>query len=160
MSPLSLLPLHLFLFSIKISLLLLYYFYIIQMTNKIQWESVREKHSVSFSNLFWSKQCVNLKEITNIWFHLDCCNWVKCPHYLFIYFLSFCLFRAAPAVYGGSQARGPVGATAAGLHHSHSNTGYESCLYLRHSSWQRRTLNPLSEARHWTCILMDASWVH
>ena len=35
----------------------------------------------------------------------------------------FSLFRATPVAYGGSQARGPVGATAAGLHHSHSNTG-------------------------------------
>ena len=30
-------------------------------------------------------------------------------------------FRAAPTAYGGSQARGPIGAMAAGLHHSHSN---------------------------------------
>jgi len=37
-------------------------------------------------------------------------------------FLSF-FFRAVPMAYGGSQARGPVGATAAGLRHSHSNTG-------------------------------------
>ena len=38
--------------------------------------------------------------------------------------LLFCLFafsRAAPTAYGGSQARGPIGAIAAGLHHSHSN---------------------------------------
>ena len=35
--------------------------------------------------------------------------------------LFFGLFRAAPAAYGSSQARGRVGATAAGLHHSHSN---------------------------------------
>ena len=36
----------------------------------------------------------------------------------------FCLFaisRATPAAYGDSQARGLVGALAAGLHHSHSN---------------------------------------
>ena len=31
---------------------------------------------------------------------------------------------------------------------------------LRHSSWQCWILNPLSEARDWTCILMDSSWVH
>ena len=36
-----------------------------------------------------------------------------------------CLFRAAPAAYGGSQARGRIGAVAAGPHHSHSNTGSE-----------------------------------
>ena len=30
--------------------------------------------------------------------------------------------------YEGSQARGVIGATAAGLHHSHSNTGSEPSL--------------------------------
>ena len=34
------------------------------------------------------------------------------------FFFFFCLFRAAPAAYGGSQARGRIGATAASLHHS------------------------------------------
>ena len=38
-------------------------------------------------------------------------------------FFTFGLFRAAPAVYGGSQARGQITAAAASLHHSHSNTG-------------------------------------
>ena len=42
--------------------------------------------------------------------------------------LSFCLFKAAPTAYGGSQARGQIGATAAGLCHSHSNTGSEQHL--------------------------------
>ena len=43
----------------------------------------------------------------------------------------FCLFvfsRAAPEAYGGSQARGLIGATAAGLHHSHSNARSEPHL--------------------------------
>ena len=31
------------------------------------------------------------------------------------------LFRAEPMAYGGPQARGPIGAAAAGLRHSHSN---------------------------------------
>ena len=46
-----------------------------------------------------------------------------CPSEEFISFF-FCLFaisRAAPAAYGGSQARGRIGAVAAGLRHSHSN---------------------------------------
>ena len=42
---------------------------------------------------------------------------------LFIY-----LFRAAPAAYGGSQARGPVGAIATGLCQSHCNAGSEPQL--------------------------------
>ena len=43
-------------------------------------------------------------------------------------FFFFCLFRAAPMAYAGSQARGLIGATAAGLHHSHSNAGSKLCL--------------------------------
>ena len=42
---------------------------------------------------------------------------------LIFLFLFFCLFRAAPMAYGGSQARGRFGAVASGLHHSHSNAG-------------------------------------
>ena len=42
------------------------------------------------------------------------------PIRLFFFFF-FPLFRAAGAAYGGSQARGQI--RAAGLHHSHSNTG-------------------------------------
>ena len=37
----------------------------------------------------------------------------------------FCLFGAAPVAYGGSQARGPVGAVAVGLHQSHNNARSE-----------------------------------
>ena len=40
----------------------------------------------------------------------------------FIIFV-FCLFRAAPATYGSSQARGLIRALAAGLQHSHYNAG-------------------------------------
>ena len=35
----------------------------------------------------------------------------------------FFLFRATPAAYGSSQARGQIGADASGLWHSHSNMG-------------------------------------
>ena len=47
--------------------------------------------------------------------------------YLFL-FLFFFLFRATGAAYVSSQARGRIGATAASLHHSHSNTRSEPCL--------------------------------
>ena len=47
--------------------------------------------------------------------------------YLFIY-LFILLFRAVPAAYGGSQAMGQIGATAASLRHSHGNAGSESRL--------------------------------
>ena len=41
--------------------------------------------------------------------------------YIFLFFYLL-LFRAASAAYGSSQARGRIGDTAAGWHHSHSNT--------------------------------------
>ena len=44
------------------------------------------------------------------------------------FFFFFVLFRVAPVAYGGSQARGPIGAVATGLHHSHSNAGSEPHL--------------------------------
>ena len=40
----------------------------------------------------------------------------------------FLVFWATPAASGRSQARGPIGAIAAALHHSHSNTGSEPHL--------------------------------
>ena len=43
--------------------------------------------------------------------------------YLFICLFAFFLFRAALTTYGSSQARGQIGAIAAGLYHSHSNAG-------------------------------------
>ena len=49
----------------------------------------------------------------------------------FILFLSIyfcCFFRATLMARGGSQARGLIGAVAAGLPHSHSNTGSEPRL--------------------------------
>ena len=73
-----------------------------------------------------------------------------------IFFFFFCLFAiswAAPVAYGGSQARGPIGAVATGLHQRHSNAGSEPC----HSSQQRQILNPLSEARDRTRNLMVPS---
>ena len=40
----------------------------------------------------------------------------------------FLLFRGAPEAYGSSQARGQIGATAAGLYHSHSKLGSKLSL--------------------------------
>ena len=64
-----------------------------------------------------------------------------------LFFFVFCLFRAAPVAYVGSQARGLIRATAAVLHHSHSHVDLSHVCDLHHSSWQRQILNPLSEAR-------------
>ena len=50
-----------------------------------------------------------------------------CKHRL-AFCIYICLFRAAPEAHRGSQVRRHIGAIAAGLHHSHSNVGYEPCL--------------------------------
>ena len=53
------------------------------------------------------------------------------PSLYFIYLFIFGLFvfsRAAPAAYGGYQARGQIGAVAAGLGQSHRNARSEPCL--------------------------------
>ena len=55
-----------------------------------------------------------------------------CFIYLFLFFnYLFCLFATswtAPVSYGGSQARGQIGAVTAGLHQSYSNVGSELSL--------------------------------
>ena len=48
--------------------------------------------------------------------------------FCFSFFFLFGLFKAAPAAYGSSQARGQIGAIAASLHYSHSNMGSELSL--------------------------------
>ena len=78
-------------------------------------------------------------------------------------FVSFFLgggVGAAPAAHGGSQARSLIGARAAGLHHRHSNAGSKTYRDLHLSSRQCWILNPLSEARDRTCVLMDPSQIH
>ena len=47
---------------------------------------------------------------------------------LYTYMYKTFFFGLFVPAYGGSQARGPVGAVAAGLHHSHSNVGSEPRL--------------------------------
>ena len=67
-------------------------------------------------------------DISNKWTHK---MWASVPGYFHVTFFFFCLFAvswAAPAAYGGSQARGLVGAVAASLRQSHSNVGYEPRL--------------------------------
>ena len=54
-------------------------------------------------------------------------------------FFFFSLFRATPEAYGSSQARGQIGASAGGLHHSHNNTGSE--LRLQPTPQLRATLD-------------------
>ena len=79
---------------------------------------------------------------------------------LFFFYIFVLLFWAALKACVSSQARGPVGAVAASLHHSHNNMG--SKLHLRPIPQLTaiRTLNPLSRARDRTCVLMYTSPLH
>ena len=91
---------------------------------------------------------------------------LKCPDWLILVFVFFLFFVGSFLFVWGTQARGQIGAAAAGLHHCQSNATARampdlSHIYdLYHSSWQRQILNPLSKARHRTCVLMDTSQVH
>ena len=68
----------------------------------------------------------------------------------------FCFgVRAAPEARGGSQGRGRIRAAAAGLQHSHSNTGSKPHLQTTPELGQRPIFNPLGGARDRTHILMD-----
>ena len=61
-----------------------------------------------------------LKPILSLWEATECfvCLFVCCC----------LLFRATLAALGGARARGQIGATAAGLCHSHSNARSKLCL--------------------------------
>ena len=48
--------------------------------------------------------------------------------FLSFFFFFLLLFRATPVAHGDSQARGPIGAVAASLHHSHGNVRSEPGL--------------------------------
>ena len=74
---------------------------------------------------------------------------------LFICFLGFYLCVA----HGSFQAKDRMRARAASHSPSYSNSGSERVCDQYHSSQQLWILNPLSEARDRTCILMDTNRV-
>ena len=70
----------------------------------------------------------------------------------------FGLFRAALLAYGSSQARGGMGAVAAGLRHSHSNIRSELCLWPIPQF--TATPNPCTYIlRYSGWVLLYSSWV-
>ena len=72
----------------------------------------------------------------------------------------FLLFRAAPMAYGGSQARGPVGAKLPAYATATAMQEPSHICDLHHSSQQGQILNPLSEAKDRTRDLIVPSWIH
>ena len=75
----------------------------------------------------------------------------------FVFAFFFWLFRATLLAYGSSQAKVRIRAVASSLHNSHRNLDLSHICHLLHSSWQLWILNPLSESKDGTCILMDTS---
>ena len=73
------------------------------------------------------------------------------------FFFFFCLFRAASVAYGGSQARSWIGATASGYTTATAKHDPSWVCNPHRSSQQCQILNPLSEARDRTWVLMDTS---
>ena len=65
-------------------------------------------------------------------------NFYSILFHLFFYLFAFS--RAVPEAYGGSQARGQIGAVATSLRHSHSNAG--SRPHLRPTPQLMATLDP------------------
>ena len=76
------------------------------------------------------------------------------------FFFFFGLFRAAPEACGSAQSRGQIGATAAGLHHSHSDMGSETPLRPTAQLTATPDPNSLSEARDQTQVPVDTSQVY
>ena len=75
-----------------------------------------------------------------------------------LFFFFFLLFLwAAPAAYGGSQARGLIGAVATSLARATATQDPSRVCDLHNSSQQRRILNPLSKGRDRTRNLMVPS---
>ena len=79
---------------------------------------------------------------------------------LFFFFFCFFCFRVTPMAYGGSQARGPIGAVVTGLCHSHSNARFKSHLWPKPQLMAMPDPNSVSKARDWTRILMVTSQIH
>ena len=89
----------------------------------------------------------------------------------FFFFFSFWLFRTTHMAYGSSQAKGRIGATAAGLHHSHSNLGSQLHLQPTHSSWQHWIPDPTEQGQRsnlhphgykldsFCCAKMGTPWI-
>ena len=74
------------------------------------------------------------------------------------FFFFFFFFWPAPVACGSSQARGQIGAVAASLHGVWDGDPIFICDLSR-SLWQCWILNPLSEPRDRTWVLMDRSQV-
>ena len=108
-------------------------------------------------------------------------QWYSRPHLwtseyalcVFLFFVVFCFFgffwagtgvafffRASHEAYEGSQPRGWIKLQLLVYTTATATQKSKPCLWPTPQLRQRQILNPLNEARDWTCILMDTSWIH
>ena len=80
-------------------------------------------------------------------------------NFLCVFVCLFCFSMAAPTAYRSSQARGWAGLQLLAYTTATATWDPSHVCDLRHSSWQCRIVNPLSEARDGTHIPMNPSWV-
>ena len=93
------------------------------------------------------------------------CSWATPQNHVWLWivfcFLGFfLLFRATPTAHRGSRARVPLGELQ--LQATVTATAMPDPSHicnLLHSSWPHQILNPLSEAREWTCNVMVPSQI-
>ena len=92
-----------------------------------KWKLQRDKYLLPIPQLGWDEEegsphrytptlCPGASQILSLFFLF---------FFMFLLVCLFLLFRATGAACGRSQARAGMGATAAGLRHSHSNSGSE-----------------------------------
>ena len=86
-------------------------------------------------------------------------HYYRKEYFLLLFFFCF-LGPYLPHIYGGSQARGRESKLQLLSYTTATATWHPSCVCnLHHSSRQGWILNPLSEARDPTRVLMDTSWI-
>ena len=83
------------------------------------------------------------------------------PVFIMLSVFFFFFFFRAPVAYGSFQTRGIKSETQLQAYTTVIAARDQSCICdLHHSSQQHQILNPQSDARDGTCILMDTSWIH
>ena len=79
--------------------------------------ALESKEDLTYATTWMNLEDIMLSEISQSQKDKDCI------------ILFFFFFRATSAAYGGSQASSWIGAVAAGIHHSHSNSRSEPSLW-------------------------------
>ena len=85
--------------------------------------------SASISVIIWFLTFVNVMYDIDWFVYVEASLWISDESHLVVaFFFFFFLFRATPSAYGGSLAKGLIGATAASLRQSHNNARSEPYL--------------------------------